>query len=108
MTADRYLELCEQMNKEPKLDEIPVDFGDLPEIVQEAVNCFNILGDKVESDIGYIGKDYTNLSYFISEYDNDSQMLFLEILTWLDDKAIKKSSDRMKQERDKLKRKHRG
>ena len=108
MNAERYFELCEQMGKKPKEDEIPIDFNDLPDIAQEALNCFNCLGDKIVPDIGYIGKDYTTLSYFISDYSNDEQVLFLEILTWLDDKAIKKSSEKMKQEHEKLKRKHRG
>ena len=108
MNAERYFELCEQMGKEPKEDEIPIDFNDLPDIVQEALNCFNCLGDKVVPDIGYIGKDYTNLCYFTKGYNDDEQVLFLEILTWLDDKAIKKSTEKMKQEHEKLKRKHRG
>ena len=32
--------------------------------------------------------------------------LFLEILTWLESRAIKDSQDSLKRERDKLKRKH--
>jgi hypothetical protein len=108
MNAERYFELCEQMGREPQEDQIPVEFSDLPEIAQEAVNCFNCLGDKIVPDIGYIGKDYTNLPYFIPDYDTELKQFFIEILCWLDDKAIKKSSDKMKQEHEKLKRKHRG
>ena len=33
---------------------------------------------------------------------------FLEILSWLDSRAIKKSSEHLKKERDKLKRQTRG
>ncbi len=108
MTADRYFELCEQMNKKPKEEEIPVSWEDLPLIVQEAVNCFNVLGDRIEADIGYLGKDYTALSAFTKEYDIEERMLFIEVLAWLDSRAIKKSAEKMKQEHDKLKRKHSG
>ena len=61
MTRDRYLDMMEQLGKEPHPDEIPPDFEDLPEIITIAVNTFNLLGDRIYPEIGYIGKDYTNL-----------------------------------------------
>ena len=59
MTRDRYLEMCEQLGKEPNPDEIPPDFEDFPEIVSYAIQAFNLMGDRIYPDIGYIGKDYT-------------------------------------------------
>lgn len=97
--------MCEQMDKEPDPDEMPPDWEDLPEIVQIAINTFNILGDRVYPEIGYIGKDYTNLPIILSVYEVEDKELFLEILSWLDSRAIKKSSDALKKEYDKLKRK---
>ena len=105
MTRDRYLTMCEQLGKEPNPDEIPPDWEDFPEIVQVAINIFNMLGDRVFPEIGYIGKDYTNLSEFMEVYEIQDKEYFLDILNWLDSRAIKKSSEELKREYDKLKRK---
>jgi hypothetical protein len=105
MTADKYLNLCEQLGKEPSLKEMPPDWEDFPEIVQQAINTFNMLGDRVYPEIGYVGKDYTNISQFIEVYDVEDKEFFLEILNWLDSRAIKKASESLKKQYDKLKRK---
>ena len=98
----------EQLGKEPIESEIPPDFEDLPEIVVQALSTFNMLGDRAYPEIGYVGKDYTNLSYYIDIYDVEDREYFLEILAWLDARAIKKSSEMMKREYEKLKRQNRG
>ena len=98
----------EQLGKEPIESEIPPDFEDLPEIVVQALSTFNMLGDRAYPEIGYVGKDYTNLSYYIDIYDVQDKEYFLEILAWLDARAIKKSSEMMKREYEKLKRHNRG
>ena len=105
MTRNKYLDMCEQLGKEPSDKEIPPDWEDFPEIVQEAINTFNQLGDRVYPEIGFVGKDYTNLSYFLEIYDVENKEFFLEILSWLDSRAIKKSSAEIKKQYDKLKRK---
>ncbi len=108
MTRDKYLDMMEQLGKEPIESEIPPDFEDLPEIVVQALSTFNMLGDRAYPEIGYVGKDYTNLSYYIDIYDVEDKEYFLEILAWLDARAIKKSSEIMKREYEKLKRQNRG
>lgn len=108
MTRDRYLTMCEQLDKEPKAEEMPPDLVDFPPIVQYAIGTFNMLGDRVYPDIGYVGKDYTNLPVYIELYNIDDMEFFLEVLSWLDSRAIKKSSEHMKREYDKLKRKNSG
>ena len=108
MTRERYLELCEQMGNEPIEEEIPPDWSDLPEIVTYAVNTFNLMGDRVYPEIGYVGKDYTNLNHYIELYAIEDKEFFLHILSWLDSRAIKKSSDQLKREYDKMKRKSSG
>ena len=105
MTADKYLNLCEQLGKDPNPDEMPPDWEDFPEIVQLAINTFNLLGDRVYPEIGYVGKDYTNLTHILQVYGVEDKEFFLEILSWLDSRAIKKSSEQLKKEYDKLKRK---
>jgi hypothetical protein len=108
MTRERYFKMCEQIGQEPKEHEIPPDLEDFPEIAINAIFTFSNLGDKVYPDVGYIGKDFTNLPLYFNIYNINSiedQELFLEILTYLDSRAIKKSQEALKRERDKLKRK---
>lgn len=105
MTADTYFAVCEELGKEPDPAEIPPSWNDLPEIIQSTVNVFNLLGDRVFPEIGYIGKDYTNLPILLDIYGLEgSKELVIEVLSWLDSRAIKKSSDALKKEYDKLKR----
>lgn len=104
MTADKYLSVCEQLGKDPSPEEMPPDWEDFPEIMQIAINTFNLLGDRMYPEIGYVGKDYTNLPHILEVYDIEDKEFFLEILYWLDSRAIKKSSEQLKKEYDKLKR----
>ena len=108
MTRDRYLELCEQMGNEPVEEEIPPSWEDFPEIVLDAVSTFNSLGDKVQAEVGYIGKDYTNLNHYLEVYGIEDKEFFLHLLNWLDARAIKKSSEEMKRQVEKMKRKTSG
>jgi len=105
MTRNKYLDLCEQLEKEPNDKELPPDWEDFPEIVQYGINTFNQLGDRVYPEIGFVGKDYTNLPHFLDFYEIENKEFFLEILSWLDSRAIKKSSEELKKQYDKLKRK---
>ena len=100
--------MMEQLGKEPSEEEMPPDFDDLPEIIIYAVETFNSLGDRVYPEIGYTGKDYTNLPFLLETYKVEDKEFFLEILSWLDSRAVKKSSEKMKKEYDKLKRKSSG
>lgn len=107
MTQERYLLMCEQLGKEPDPKEMPPDLSDFPDIVADAVEVFSYLGDRVFPDIGFIGKDYTALPFYIKncDVDSDNLGLFLEIISYLESRAIKQSQDAMKREREKLKRK---
>lgn len=108
MTKDRYFEMMQQLGREPIEDEIPPSWEDFPEDVLDAVAVFNLLGDRVYPDIGYVGKDYSNLGYLSDVFEVDNQELLVQVLNFLDSRAIKKSSDELKKERDKLKRKSSG
>jgi hypothetical protein len=63
-----------------------------------------MLGDRIYADIGYTGKDYTNLSHYIESYEIEDKEYFLSLLAWLDARAIKKASEEMKRQHEKLKR----
>ena len=108
MTRERYLEMCEQMGNEPLEEEIPPDMQDFPPIIVEALHTFNMLGDRLYPEIGYVGKDYTNLEHFLELYGIEDKEYFLQLLSWLDARAIKKSSEEMKRQYDKMKRQNSG
>ena len=103
--VDKYFEICEQLGQEVDWNKIPVSLNELPDIARTAIEIFNMMGDRIAVDIGYLGKDYTNLALLIDIYAIEDKELFLEIITWLDSRAITKSTEYMKRERDKLKRK---
>lgn len=105
MTKDKYLEMREQLGKDPNPEECPPGVEDLPQIVIDAISTFNMLGDRIYPDIGYIGKDYTNLHIYLEVFKVDNIELFMEILSRLDAHAIKKSQEHLKREYDKIKRK---
>jgi len=110
MTAERYFEMQEQMGLEIEEDKIPPSMDDFPDLVLDSIQIFNRLGDRVFPEIGYIGKDYTNLKLYMKVYgimEEDKDFL-LELIEWLDTRAIKKSADQLKREYDKMKRKSSG
>ena len=105
MDKDRYLSMMDELGEEPKEEELPPDIKDFPEIVIDAINTFNSLGDRIYPEIGYIGKDYTNLPLYIEMYKIDDKDTFLEIILRLDSEAIKTSQEKLKREYDRIKRK---
>ena len=105
MDKDRYLSMMDELGQEPKLEEVPPDIQDFPEIVIDGINTFNSLGDRIYPEIGYIGKDYTSLPLYIEMYKIEDKDTFLEILLRLDAEAIKTAQDKLKREYDRMKRK---
>jgi hypothetical protein len=110
MTQERYFKMCEQMGQEPIEDEIPPAIEDFPNIAVSALEVFSQLGNRIYSDVGFTGKDYTNLPLYMQIYKvpKEDTELFLEILTYLERYAIESSQDSLKKEREKLKRKNSG
>lgn len=105
MTKDKYLEMQEQLGKDPDPERCPPGAEDFPEVLIDAISIFNMLGDRVYPEIGYIGKDYTNLPILIQVMQVENKELLLDALARLDSHAIQKSQERLKREYDKLKRK---
>jgi len=106
MSAERYFEMQDQMGLEIEVKEIPPELNDFPDDVLSAVSIFGRLGDRVYPEIGYVGKDYTLLNALMPLYTINDKDFFLEVLEWLDARAIKRSADQLKREYDKIKRKH--
>ena len=108
MTRDRYLTMCEQLGTEPNEEDMPPGIEDLPEVIQKALHIYNSLGDRLVPDVGFLGKDYTNLRLYMEVHEIEDKEFFLDVISWLDSRAIKKSAEDMKRQMDKLKRKSSG
>lgn len=108
MTKDKYLSLCEQLKQEPNEDKCPPGYEDFPEPVQQAIEVFNKLGDRVYPDIGYMGKDYTSINLHMEVVGVTQKDIFLDTLVRLDAFMIKKSAEQLKKARDSVKKKGNG
>ena len=108
MTKEKYLSLCEQLNQDPIEEKCPPGFEDFPEPVQQAIEVFNKLGDRVYPDIGYMGKDYTSIDLHMEVVGVTQKDIFLDTLVRLDAYMIKKSAEQLKKARDSVKKKGNG
>jgi hypothetical protein len=107
MNKDQYLRMVEQTGEEIDWDRCPPDAEDFPDTVLDALNIFHSLGDRIYPDVGYIGKDFTNLPllmeiYHVYDYEKE---YVTELLLWLDGRQIEKSQKQLKAHMDKMKRK---
>ena len=107
MNKDQYLRMVEQTGEEIDWDKCPPDIEDFPDSILTALSIYNSLGDRIYPDIGFIGKDYTNLyllyeNYYVENYQKD---WIFELLLFLDGNNIKASQKRIKSEIDRIKRK---
>ena len=106
MTKGKYLDIKDQLGEDPDWEECPPGEEDFPEIVGLAINTFSNLGDRIYPEIGYVGKDYTNLPIYLNLHGIEDDEFFLEILIHLDNESIKTSQDSLKREMARLKRKN--
>tara|TARA_Y100001972_G_C7501336_1_gene253743 strand:+ start:375 stop:662 length:288 start_codon:yes stop_codon:yes gene_type:complete len=95
------------MNQEPDWEKCPDDWEDFPPLVTDAVSIFNSLGDKIMPDIGYLGKDYTNLDFYLKLYKiEEHQKPFVsEALLSMEARAVEKAQRKLKAEYERMKRK---
>lgn len=103
ITKDTYFKMIEQLEKEPDPNKIPPGIEDFPFDVQKAMAIFNKLGDRIFPDIGYLGKDYSQLPIMMDIYEVEDRKIFLETLLRLDQKIIEKSQAEIKAARERLK-----
>ena len=99
--------MCEQTGEEVDWDKCPPDVEDFPSIVIDTMNIFNTLGNRVYGDVGYVGKDFTNFNFLLKQYNIPKHQIdyVLELIIWLDSRAIEKSQKQIKSEYDRIKNK---
>lgn len=93
----------EQLGKEP--DNPPVGYEDLCSDCQIALNIYNRLGNRVYGDVGFVGKDYTNLPILIEVFEITNKNYLIDLLNVLDSFNIDKSQKAIKKMMDDIKRK---
>lgn len=103
MTKEKYLDLCEKLGQDPSEERCPPGYEDFPEPVQQAIEVFNKLGDRVYPEIGYMGKDYTSINLHMEVVGVTNKEIFLDTLIRLDAYMIKKSAEQLKKARDQAK-----
>lgn len=104
--TETYLKICEQTGEEPNPDKIPPTLEDFPYDVQAAIIVFSKLGDRVEGNVGYLGKDFTTLPLHMKIMKVDNEEIFLETLLKLDQRLIERSAQELQRERERIKNKH--
>jgi hypothetical protein len=65
-----------------------------------------MLGDRLYGDVGYIGKDFTNLPFIFTHFHITEQVekdWVFELLLFLDNRAIAESRKQIKASYDKMK-----
>ena len=108
MTKDQYLMMCEQTGEEIDWDRCPPEAEDFPDSVTTALNIFYSLGDRIFADVGFTGKDYTNLEHYFRVYHVTEKIeidWITELLLWLESRTIKESQDKLRSEMERMKRK---
>jgi hypothetical protein len=87
MTREAYFELCEALGNEPVESEIPIEYDDLVEIAQQAINIYYLLRDIWEPMGGsYLGKDTSSIFDFFELYDieKEERRIILSLIKTLD------------------------
>ncbi len=99
--------MCEQTGEEIDWEKCPPEWNDFPTVVLDAMNIFHSMGDRIYPEIGYVGKDYTNFNFLLTQYsieEHQKDYVFDLIMT-LDGRRIEASQKKLKAEYDKIKRK---
>ncbi len=104
MTKDQYYEMCELLGTEPNEDEIPIDFEDLFDEVQEAMQVYNMLSDNWDSMNGiYLGKNFVGIHDIFSIMEVDDEKSCFLILGMIDKRRSKIINDKRPKSQDKTK-----
>ena len=107
MSKEQYLMMCEQTGEEIDWERCPPEIEDFPNSVHTAMNIYNSLGDRIYGDVGYTGKNFTNLNLFFELYKIESyeKDWIMELILFLESRTIEESQKRLKAEMDKIKKK---
>lgn len=102
MTKDAYFEMCEALGSEPIEEEIPVEQGDFPIEVQEAIDVYYRMRDEWDTMSGtYLGKSFAGFQDVLDIMDipKGDRRWIMDWITVMDaarSKAIKDAKPKTK------------
>lgn len=105
ISKEKYLATVEQLGQEPDPEKIPLGFDDLYEDAQRALNIYNRLGNRIYGDVGFVGKDFTNLPILIETNYIVDKSLLVDLLNVIDAHNIDKNQKQLKKMYDDIKKK---
>ena len=91
--------MCEQSGQEIDWERCPPDEDDFPDSVNTAIEIFNNLGDRIYPDVGYTGKDFTNLTFMLEAFyitEKVEKDYIVDLLLFLEKETIKRSQEQLK------------
>ena len=99
--------MCEQTGQEVDWEKCPLEWEDFPSPVLTAVNIYNSLGNRVYGDVGFVGKDFTNFSFLLEQYNVEKHLkdFTFEIVMFMEGRQIEQSQRKLKAELNKVKKK---
>jgi len=80
LDKNKYLKLMEQLGKEPDLAKMPLDYEDLSYDCQLAFTVYHRLGNRIEANNGFIGKDYTNFPIIAKYSGVEDELMLLDLV----------------------------
>lgn len=98
--------MVEQTGEEIDWERIPPEYEDFPACVHQALNIYNSLGNRIYPDVGYIGKDFTNLDLLLNlhQINTPNEIEWqMELLLFLDGRSVTESQKAIKNEMKKMK-----
>ena len=97
--------MCEETGQEVDWERCPVEWEDFPSPVLTAVSIYNLLGNRIYPDIGYIGKDFTNFKFLLREFNVKKHLkdFTFEVITFMEGRQIEQSQRKLKAELDRVK-----
>ena len=104
MTKEQYFEMCEQLGTEPIDEEIPIEFEDLNDDVQEAFVVYNMLQDMWDTmNGGYLGKNFAGIKNIFEMMDIESPKSCFNLLSIIDAERSKQLNNKIKEAKPKKK-----
>lgn len=105
MNKQAYYEMCDALGSEPNPLEVPVEFEDLPDQVQQCFEIYGFLPDRWEGmSATFMGKDYAIAFQLFEAFqitDSSDRLLYLRIMSVIDGCRQKIIQQKQKQQETK-------
>ncbi len=86
MSKETYFEMCEALGSQPIEEDIPVEFEDLHDEVQEGLIMYNMLQDNWDGMTGvYLGKVMNGIMDLLSLMEIDDKKTCITIVSIIDE-----------------------